>query len=204
MNAPLDCMAPPQAMRRLAEFLSETGSMLSPTDAATMAINQWIAFERGQLTATAPTPTRGYQWKALFLPAGTELRISFGGDYFYARVEGDAIIYRGRAVSPRQMALAVAGEGRNAWREIWILPPGERKWYPASLLRRQASEQEPPEPASPLDAMSAAAACMSETLKTALALVEQANSQALQACERRVPRHRRAADSAGEGVAFDD
>jgi hypothetical protein len=203
MNAPLDCMAPPQAMRRLAEFLRETGSALSVTDAATMAINQWIAVERGQLSAAAPTPTRGYQWKTLFLPEGTELRVISGGEHAYARVEGDEIIHQGRAVSPRQMALAAAGAGRNAWREVWILQPGERKWLPAALLRRKASEQPLPAPVSPVDAMRAAAACMSETLKTALALVEHANGQALPVYERRVPRHRRAHDAFDDCAALD-
>jgi hypothetical protein len=204
MNAPQACPAPTQALRRLADFLRESGSKLSAVDAATMAINQWIAMERGQLTSVVATPTRGYQWKTLFLPQGSELRISFGGDNFYARVEGDDIIFQGRPVSPRQMAISVAGEGRNAWREVWVLLPGERKWYPAGRLRRQVARQEPPAQVSPLEAMNAAAACMSETLKTALALVEHTSSRGLPALERRVPRHRRAADVLGDSAPFDD
>jgi hypothetical protein len=204
MNAPQACPVPTRALRRLADFLRESGSKVSAVDAATMAINRWIAMERGQLTAVVSTPTRGYQWKTLFLPEGTELRISFERENFYARVEGDDIVYKGRAVSPRQMAISVAGEGRNAWREVWILLPGERKWYPASRLRRQVAQQEPPKQVSPLEAMNAAAACMSETLKTALALVEHAGGRALPADERRVPRHRRAGDALGDSVPFDD
>jgi hypothetical protein len=204
MNAPQACPPPTQALLRLADFLREAGSNLSPVDAATMAINQWIAMERSQLTPAAHTPTRGYQWKTLFLPEGTELRISFDRENFYARVEGDEIIYRGRPVSPRQMAISVAGEGRNAWREVWILLPGERKWYPASRLRRETAQQEPPKQVSPLDAMHAAAACMSETLKTALALVEHTSNRGLPAWERRTPRHRRGADALGCSVPFGD
>jgi hypothetical protein len=203
MNAPQVCPAPTRALRRLADFLHESGSKMSPVDAATMAINQWIAMERGQLTSVVATPTRGYQWKTLFLPEGTELRISFERENFYARVEGDAIIYQGRPVSPRQMAISVAGEGRNAWREIWVLLPGERKWYPATLLRRQAAQQEPPRQVSPQEAMHAAAACMSETLKTALALVEHTGSGALPATGRSTPR-RRAGDVLGDSVPFDE
>jgi hypothetical protein len=168
-----------------------------------MAINQWIASERGQLTSIAATPTRGYQWKTLFLPDGTQLRITFGGDNFYARVREDAIIYQGRPVSPRQLAIAVCGKGRNAWRETWLLPPGERKWQSASLLRRQAGHQGQPQPVSPAEAMRAAAACMSETLKTALALVEHANDQVLPVYERRVPRLRRAQDTMGDTAELD-
>lgn len=195
MEAPSDCLAPTHALRRLAAFLAESGSKLSPSDAATMAINQWMACERGQFTTLAPTPTRGYQWKTLFLPEGTELRATVEGETAYARVEGDDIRYRGRRVSPHQMLLDLGGKGRNAWREVWVLLPGERKWLPASRLRRLAEGEPPPRPVSPAEAMSAAAACMSETLKTALALVEQANAQALPAFERRVCPQRRASDA---------
>ena len=83
MNAPQACPPPTRALRRLADFLHESGSKLSAVDAATMAINQWIAMERGQLTSVVATPTRGYQWKTLFLPEGSELRISFERENFY-------------------------------------------------------------------------------------------------------------------------
>jgi hypothetical protein len=185
MNATHSFLPPPQVLRRLAAFLQETGSQLSPGEAAAIAINQWIATERGQLNLLTPTPTRGYQWKSLFLPEGTELRINFAGISHFARVVGDHIIYGGQRLSPRQMAIDVAGRGRNAWREISVLLPGERKWLPASRLRREAEQEGKAPPVSPVEAMTAAAACMSETLKTALALVEHANGQALPAYERR-------------------
>ena len=88
-------------MRRLASFLREIDHPLSPADAAALAINQWIAAERGQLNRTAPVPTRGYQWKSLFLPEGTELRMHAAGRSFYARVEGDELVFDGHPVSPR-------------------------------------------------------------------------------------------------------
>ncbi|GAB3435080.1 hypothetical protein NX773_02940 [Massilia solisilvae] len=203
MDAPSEFLAPTHALRRLAAFLKEKGSKLSTSDAATMAINQWIACERGQFTSLAPTPTRGYQWKTLFLPEGTELRATMNGETAYARVEGDDLRYRGRAVSPRQMLLDLGGKGRNAWREVWVLLPGERKWQPASRLRRVAEGEAPARLVSPAEAMSAAAACMSETLKTALALVEQANQQALPAFERRTSPQRRASDALGDDVPLD-
>lgn len=194
MDALSRVLAPAHALRRLAAFLKENGRKMSMVDATALAINQWIATERGQLMEGTLMPTRGYQWKSLFLPEGTELRINCAGQSFYARVEGDAIIFQGQAVSPRQMALQVAGRGRNAWREMSVLLPGERKWYPAARLRREAEAAGVTQPVSPMEAMHAAASCMSETLKTALALVEHANDQALPVYERRVTRLRRADD----------
>jgi hypothetical protein len=196
MNAPGDFLAPPTAaLRRLAEFLRETGSSLKPKEAAEQAINQWIAAAKGQWASLAVTPSRGYQWKSLFLPEGSELRMRYGGQCHYARVEGDAIVYRGQRVSPRQMAIALAGGGHNAWREFWILLPGESKWKNASLMRRESEQQAPAKAVSPGEAMTAAAACMAETLKAALALVEHVNARALPNHERRAEGHRRADDA---------
>jgi hypothetical protein len=68
MNAPRDILAPSAALRRLADFLHESGNRMQPAEAAA----------QGKFTNLAPTPTRGYQWKSLFLPDGTELRMSHG------------------------------------------------------------------------------------------------------------------------------
>jgi hypothetical protein len=97
MNAPRHVLAPAAALRRLADFPHESGSSTPPAEAATIAINEWIAAAQGKFTHLAPTPTRGYQWKSLFLPDGTELRMRFGRLSLYARVSGDAIWYQGSA-----------------------------------------------------------------------------------------------------------
>lgn len=186
MNAEAKFVRPPTAaLRRLAAFLQESGSRLDPTEAAEQAINEWIAAARGQYTGIRPTPTRGYQWKSLFLPEGTELRMSHDGRSFHAHVDGSDIVYEGRSVSPRQLTIAVAGDGRNAWRDLWIRLPGESAWKTAARLRREGERAAPTKTVSPMEAMSAAAACMSETLRSALALVEHANAQVLDAAERR-------------------
>jgi hypothetical protein len=203
MNAPRDVLAPAAALRRLADFLHESGSSTPPAEAATIAINEWIAAAQGKFTRLAPTPTRGYQWKSLFLPDGTELRMRFGRLSFYARVSGDAIWYQGQRVSPRQMTIAIAGDGHNAWRALWIRLPTDTRWRPASLLRREAGKAGRAEPVSPLEAMTAAAACMSETMKTALALVDHAGAIALPQYERRTAHTRRASDRLAGDCAFD-
>lgn len=41
---------------------------------------------------------KGYQWKDLFLPDGTDLRMRYKGVDYYAKVEGDKLTYEiGRA-----------------------------------------------------------------------------------------------------------
>jgi hypothetical protein len=111
-------------MRRLADFLAESGSLATPAEAASEAIDQWIAARRGQLPNFPVSPTRGYRWKSLFLPEGTRLRQHFAGNSFDAIVDGDELVFEGRPVSPRQMTLAVSGQGYNAWRALWVLLPG--------------------------------------------------------------------------------
>jgi hypothetical protein len=121
----------------------------------------------------------------------------------HARVVGDYIEYEGRRVSPRQMTIAVAGSGHNAWRALWVRLPHDGKWRPASLLRRQDAGQGAPRPVSPLEAMESTAACMTQTLRTALALVEHVRTQALPRNERRADRHRRAQDQLEDACRLD-
>jgi hypothetical protein len=153
------------------------------------AIKLWIA----QQCADA-VPERGYQWKQLFLPDATRVRLNFEGQSYVARVAGDELIYQGRAVSPHQMVLQIAGDGRNAWRELWVRLPGQRDWSNADRLRSQLVKRAANAPRSPEEVMSAAAKAMSNALNTALTLVEHANNQSQNQLERRLPRYRRMAD----------
>jgi hypothetical protein len=43
---------------------------------------------------------RAYQWKRLFLPAATKLRMSFGGKCHFTEVDGDEIMLQGESHSP--------------------------------------------------------------------------------------------------------
>lgn len=180
---------PAATCAELSDFLRQSGSTFSINDAMICAVKQWIAAERA-----AATPDRGYQWKRLFLPDGTRLRMHHGDCWFYADVIADQLIYQGRPVSPRQLTIAVAGDGRNAWRDLWIRRPGERGWTAAERLRRELEQGDTAEPPSPMQAMQQAAHSMSHALQTALALADHVKHQAAQATERRVPKHRRRAD----------
>ena len=98
----------------------------------------------------SPAPSaQGYQWKTLFLPSGTELRMSTREATHHARVEGDDIIFHGRRVSPRGMTLAIAGDGRNAWRDLWLRLPGQSAFWPASRQRREHDRVAAGLPANP-------------------------------------------------------
>ena len=183
-------------MRRLAAFLKESGSTLTPAEAMIEAVDDWIARKRGRLPDVMIESTRGYRWKELFLPEGTVLRMHWHGDTFDAHVRGDTLFYGERPVSPRQMTVAVAGPGYNAWRTLWVLLPGLTRWQPAWRLRYNAEVRARRPTLSPQEALAAAAECMSDTLRSALALVDQAKSQVSHPVERRKERQPRATDGA--------
>jgi hypothetical protein len=180
---------PPASCAELCDFLRMSDSTLSADEAVVCAVRLWIATERSTVT-----PERGYQWKRLFLPEGTRLRMHYTGLWFYADVVADQLMYRGDPVSPRQLTIAVAGDGRNAWRDLWVRRPGEKQWTCAERLRRDLDHRASTEPPSPMQAMQMAARSMSQALQSALTLVDHAKHEAERATERRIPKHRRRAD----------
>jgi hypothetical protein len=80
---------------------------------------------------------RGYQWKALFLPEGTDLRMRYLGEWHYAKIVGDDLMYAAEPVSPREFTLLVTGTIRNAWRDIWIRRNVTEGWTRAEMWREQ-------------------------------------------------------------------
>ncbi|GJJ00887.1 hypothetical protein RugamoR64_14250 [Duganella rhizosphaerae] len=180
---------PPAAYDELCDFLRQSGSPLTPADAIASAIKLWIA-----KSSDDAAPLRGYQWKQLFLPEATHLRLHSGDNWYIAEIIGDDLIFRGESVSPNQMVQQVCGDARNAWNELWIRFPGEKNWTKAAQLRARQNQLSAKAPLSPADAMAAAAKAMSAALSTALTLVEHANHQSQNTLERRLPRYRRTHD----------
>jgi hypothetical protein len=130
-----------------------------------------------------------------------------GDQQHYAEVEDDDIIFEGRRTSPAQMANTVAGNTRNAWREIWLLLPGETRWKVASLRRRQARQLEErlalgppappaPPPAPPVAMVPAADPREGQSLRQLANVLERALA------DRQAPVYRRRTDSLGD-IAFD-
>ena len=192
---------PTAALSELSDYLRTAGSTLTTTEAVVHALRLWIAAQR-----EPAVPLRGYQWKCLFLPDGTHVRMSYDGTSYYANVAGDELVYQGQPVSPRQMTLAIAGDGHNAWRDLWIRRPGEKNWQSAWRLRRElesSASTQPATPTSQLEAVTAAAKTMSTALQTALLLVEHIDHHAQDHYERRVPKHRRKEDEMIDDCKFD-
>ena len=181
---------PPATRSALQSFLARTRSTLSLTEAIAAAVGLWIA----QQTAAARLSQRGYQWKQLFLPDTTTLRMTYKEMTFYAKVVDDEIIFRGHAVSPSQMANKVAGDGRNAWRDLWLLLPNERNWVNAAALRAQIARRLDQQPLSPAEAITAAAKAMNTTLNAAMLLIQHVDHQSTTIVERRLPKNRREYD----------
>ena len=81
---------------------------------------------------------RGYQWQTVFLPNGTEVRMSYGGEEAHARIRHGGFWCGEERMSPSQFANRVANNTtRNAWRDLYIKFPGKQFWKLADGLRRQ-------------------------------------------------------------------
>lgn len=143
----------PSTMLDLLNFAAASGSPDRAAELADKAIREWLAAAR---TPTPPTHRpHGYQWKSLFLPEGTQLRVWSREDGSrYAEVHGDEIIHDGRPLSPNQFVSMMDGIPRNAWTEISLLMPGETAWKPAhvhrdELRRAEHALRNPAPPATP-------------------------------------------------------
>lgn len=80
-------------------------------------------------------------WKEVAIPAGSEVRMSYGGKNHYAVVQRGKIIDGDNEYSPSEWASKIAeGTSRNAWRDLWFKFPLEAVWKPAQLLRDQARQ----------------------------------------------------------------
>ncbi|GJI97656.1 hypothetical protein RugamoR57_43740 [Duganella caerulea] len=109
-------------------------------------IRDWVARQSGApghpeqdaAPATPPEAGKGYQWKQLFLPNGTELRTTFGGKSTYAKVQDEVILCGGAATTPSRLANASGCGTRNAWHNIWLKFPGESTWKLAHRCRPPA------------------------------------------------------------------
>ena len=121
----------------LADFLRSNNDPRDPVDVVATAIEYWMDNASWKPELLSESDTRGYQWKSLFLGDGTQIRMQYKGTYFYAKVEGDEIIYQGKSISPGSLANTIAGSSRNAWRDLWIKRPDDKEWKLADDCRRE-------------------------------------------------------------------
>ncbi len=122
-------------LQDLLAYLEEVRSELEPSEATAYAVQYWLAAMRQSAAPSPERAGRGYQWKSLFLPEGTRLRMYCQHEYGYAQVVGDQIIYQGRALTPNQLVTACSGGTRNAWRDLSLKFPGEKTWKLACVHR---------------------------------------------------------------------
>ncbi len=170
----------------LANYLQEFGDERDPAEIVELALASWLALARGD-TASGDQPTPGYQWKRLFLPEGTELKMLYRGRHAFAKVAGNAVLYDGRPMTPNQFAAEVAGSARNAWRDLWLRFPGQRYWKSAAFIRQEQLRGPRPEavPSFKAHDPTTAPAVMAQSLRNALALIEKAASRRQGKLERR-------------------
>ncbi len=141
MKSTVSLQVDTDTLLRLISQLKLRGGTLDIAETITSAIDLWLR-EQSKLSAGSdPASVRGYQWKTLFLPDGTELRSWSYGEHNYARVIGDEIIHKGKAVSPNQFAQSFARSFRNAWTDLYIRRPEDKQFQLADRLRKQLAAQ---------------------------------------------------------------
>ena len=103
-------------------------------------VHRWVEREKERQALRQDGPAlRGFQWKHLFLPDGTDLRTSHGETIEFAKVRGDRIVSEdGEALTPSQFANRRA-KGRNAWRFVWLRFPGNEQWVRADDCRERSN-----------------------------------------------------------------
>ena len=80
-------------------------------------------------------------WKGIVIEAGSDVRMSYGGEQHYAKVEDGKIVDADGAFTPSEWASKVAsGTSRSAWRDLWFRAPRETTWNPATVLRQKFLE----------------------------------------------------------------
>lgn len=127
----------------LAKFLRANNDPRDPVHVVWDAIDYWIDNASWKPELLSESSARGYQWKGLFLPDGTEIRMQYKGVYAYAKVEGDELIFNGKPISPSSLANTITGTSRNAWRDLWIKRPDDKEWKLADDCRRIAEKSAP-------------------------------------------------------------
>lgn len=128
----------------LANFLRSNDDPRDPVEMVAHAIQYWLdnAGWKPELSVEISNDAKGYQWKNLFLPHGTQIRMQYRSTYFYAKVEGDEILYDGKPISPGSLANSIAGTSRNAWRDLWIKRPEDKEWKLAAECRKFSGKEE--------------------------------------------------------------
>lgn len=140
MKTQISIPVPTAQFLELADFLRGKDDPRDPVDVVSIAIDYWMTNADWKPELLVESDARGYQWKNVFLPEGTQIRMQYQGAYSYAKVEGDDLTFQGSPISPGSLAKTIAGGfNRNAWRDLWIKRPEDKEWILADELRAQST-----------------------------------------------------------------
>ena len=116
--------------------LMDTRPGAKPETFITELVQRWLAVDKERFALRRNgQPTRGFQWKNIFLPDGTSLRTCHSDNVEFAKVVGDHIVSDdGTLLTPSLFANRHA-KGRNAWRFVWLRFPGDDYWIRAAECR---------------------------------------------------------------------
>jgi hypothetical protein len=83
----------------------------------------------------------GLHWESAFLPEKTRIRTKHHGEYKYADVKGDYVVFEGEQFSSVGSAINAmrGGTSNNAWKVSQVMRPGDSAWLGALRIRRQSS-----------------------------------------------------------------
>ena len=145
MKTQISIPVPTDQFLDLAEFLRENRDPRDPVEVICNAIDYWIdnASWKPELLRQPKTSSLGYIWKELFLPQGTEIRMTYKGTIYRAAIVEDQFVHDGVASSPGSMVNTVSGTSRSAWRDLWIRRPNDSEWISAERCRDQARQSVP-------------------------------------------------------------
>lgn len=128
METQVSVAIPTRQFLALADFLRSNDDPRDPVHVVETAIEYWLDNAGWKSELLSQSQALGYQWKNMFLPDGTEVRMQYKGQYHYARVAGDQLLYQDRPTTPGSLANLIAGSSRNAWRDLWVKRPTDREW----------------------------------------------------------------------------
>lgn len=79
----------------------------------------------------------GFQWDAVFLPDGSEVRTKYFGEFKVATIDGGVIHWESKTYeSMSQLARSMRGDtSNNAWKVLEVKRPGDASWKLADHLR---------------------------------------------------------------------
>jgi len=135
---------PAELFLRLADFLRQQNDGRDAVTVVSDAIEYWLVNADAKpelLGQSLNEDSTGYQWKHLFLPHQTQLRMQYRDQYYYAVIEKDKMVYQGRETSPGSMVNEISGTSRSAWRDLWFKRPSDNTWLPASEFSKERQKQ---------------------------------------------------------------